>query len=79
MFLDIIHRPIFYLKHNWILSLSSGKSLLSWAQYFFNIHSSQTFRSYHLQRAKSPHLPPHDNPWKQQVGLPGRRQVGLSD
>jgi hypothetical protein len=34
VFLDIIHCLVFYLKHfrDWILSPSSGNSLLSWAQ-----------------------------------------------
>jgi hypothetical protein len=33
--LDIVHCPVFYLKQrvgDWILSPSSGKNLLSWAQ-----------------------------------------------
>jgi hypothetical protein len=35
-FLDIIHLPVYYLKQcfgDWIVSPSSGKSLLSWAFY----------------------------------------------
>jgi hypothetical protein len=35
MFLDIIHRPVLYLKQrfeDWILSPSSGKNLFVWAQ-----------------------------------------------
>jgi hypothetical protein len=35
VFVDIIHHPVLYLKQrfgDWILSLSSGKNLLSWAQ-----------------------------------------------
>jgi hypothetical protein len=35
VFFDIIHRPFFYLKQlfgNWILSPSSGKNVLCWAQ-----------------------------------------------
>jgi hypothetical protein len=40
MFLNIIHRPVFIYEHShktqrfgdWILSPSSGKNLLTWAQ-----------------------------------------------
>lgn len=34
VFLDVIRHPLFYLKERfreWIMSLSSGKNLLSWA------------------------------------------------
>jgi hypothetical protein len=39
-FLDIIHHPVFYLKRfgDWILSPSSGKSPLSWAQSIELVH-----------------------------------------
>jgi hypothetical protein len=45
LFLDIIHRHVFYLKQHfgdWILSTSSGKNVLSWAKSIELVLSPET-------------------------------------
>jgi hypothetical protein len=56
VFLDIIHRPVFLFKtqhfRDWILSLTSGRSLLSWVQLVELIMSKNSIivLIYHHQR-----------------------------